>query len=240
MNNIAKICLVVVISSLMSVGIVKALSVGSGTLEVDSLKVGRQGEGGVTYFNGTLINETTDSEGNGVPVTYGDDVRIDGSVWRGAVRGTGDTSPFKIDDNLEVSGSISFDGGQDLGDTIDELGETILYNRDLVTDTLGETILENRDLIIENRELSIDNYDFMTGTAWDVAGQNRNSAIAMAGMLTCLASAAAINPSYIPTSTWVSCWNDNMSGTPVLVPLSEASSNKEITESLKQSTLGDI
>ncbi len=51
------------------------------------------GTGGVTYFNGTIIN---DSEGS-VPVTFGDDVRIDGAIYRTEVGG---------DNSLKVSDSI--------------------------------------------------------------------------------------------------------------------------------------
>lgn len=83
-----------------------------GTVEVDSLKVGKQDVGGVTFFNGTIVNNTT-SGGAGVPVTFGDDVRVDGRVWRGATRGTADAQPFIIEDNLQVDGSLTF--GQQTG-----------------------------------------------------------------------------------------------------------------------------
>lgn len=71
-----------------------------------SLTVGSQGSGGVTFFNGTIVNATTDN-GLGNPVTFGDDVRIDGRVWRGGASGSGDGQPFIIKDDLEVEGSIS-------------------------------------------------------------------------------------------------------------------------------------
>lgn len=103
MRKIAIICLTVACTSILCTGIVRAFSVGSGVLEVDALKVGKQGVGGVTYFNGTLINETTDAEGNGIPVTYGDDVRIDGGIWRGTKL---DTQPVMIYDELQVWGEI--------------------------------------------------------------------------------------------------------------------------------------
>lgn len=80
-----------------------------GTVEVDSLKVGKQGTGGVTFFNGTIINATT-NDGAEVPVTFGDDVRIDGRVWRGEVRGPGDSKPFIVDDDFQVNGSFSVNG----------------------------------------------------------------------------------------------------------------------------------
>ena len=47
----------------------------NGILLVDSLKVGSQGVGGVTFFNGTIVNSTTDSNNNDNPVAFGDNVR---------------------------------------------------------------------------------------------------------------------------------------------------------------------
>lgn len=76
-----------------------------GTVKVDSLKVGKQDVGGVTFFNGTIVNSTTTS-GNDNPVTIGDNVRIDGRVWRGETSGSGDSMPFIIQDDLKVEGSI--------------------------------------------------------------------------------------------------------------------------------------
>jgi len=76
------------------------------SLQVNSLKVGQQGVGGVTYFNGTIVNETTGEGGSDNPVTFGDNVRIDGRVYRGATAGAGDTQPFIINDNMEVVGSL--------------------------------------------------------------------------------------------------------------------------------------
>jgi len=72
--------------------------------------IGEQGSGGVTYFNGTIANLTTDEDGNGIPVTVGDDMRVDGQIWRGENSGSGDDMPVKIDDDLEVSGNITGGG----------------------------------------------------------------------------------------------------------------------------------
>ncbi len=80
-----------------------------GTLIADSIKVGEQGVGGVTFFNGTIINTTTTSTTDN-PVTFGDNVRIDGRVWRGATSGTTDTMPFIINDNAQVLGDLTVDG----------------------------------------------------------------------------------------------------------------------------------
>lgn len=65
----------------------------------NSIKIGSEEEGGVTFFNGTIINI-----GETAPVTFGDDVRIDGAIWRGTAN---DDQPVKISDNLEVSNKIT-------------------------------------------------------------------------------------------------------------------------------------
>ncbi len=61
----------------------------------NSIRIGEEGIGGVTYFNGTIINI-----GESVPVTFGDDVRIDGEIWRGTSKGTSDGMPLKISDTV--------------------------------------------------------------------------------------------------------------------------------------------
>lgn len=94
-----------------------------GAFFVDSLKVGAQGVGGVTFFNGTIINQTTDSTtGEDKPVTFGDNVRIDGRVFRGAVAGITDSMPFIVNDNMEVVGSITASGGMTVGNN-----QTVLF-----------------------------------------------------------------------------------------------------------------
>ena len=77
-----------------------------GAMKVTSMHVGAQGVGGVTYFNGTIVNSTTTS-GADNPVTFGDNVRIDGRIYRGTTPGTADTLPVMVNDNMEVAGSLS-------------------------------------------------------------------------------------------------------------------------------------
>lgn len=95
-----------------------------GTVEVDSLKVGSAGGGGVTFFNGTIINEGTQT-----PVTFGDDVRVDGRIWRGANQGPGlsDNKPFIINDDTQVAGSFTV-GGTDIFAAIDVKGDKSLID----------------------------------------------------------------------------------------------------------------
>jgi hypothetical protein len=72
----------------------------NGEIKTNSLRVGTPELGGVTYFNGTIINEGR------TPVTFGDDVRIDGALFRGT---TTDNKPLKVNDNLKVSGNLNVD-----------------------------------------------------------------------------------------------------------------------------------
>jgi len=74
------------------------------TLFVHGLVVGRQGYGGVTEFNGSIVNNTTNENGEGNPVTFGDDVRVDGRIYRGVNAGTSDSQPFIVNDNMIVNG----------------------------------------------------------------------------------------------------------------------------------------
>jgi len=71
------------------------------------VKIGQQGSGGVTFFNGTIVNQTT-TDGADNPVAFGDNVRIDGEIWRGASSGTSDDTPVKINDKLTTYGTSTF------------------------------------------------------------------------------------------------------------------------------------
>jgi len=68
-----------------------------------SIKIGSQGVGGVTFFNGTIINLTTDEDGQENPVTFGDDVRIDGKIMRGPWY---NEQPVWVADDMQVDGNL--------------------------------------------------------------------------------------------------------------------------------------
>ena len=79
-----------------------AKNVGSANIGTfDSIRIGNPETGGVTYFNGSIVNIGEDT-----PVTFGDDVRIDGAIWRG-VKSDAGTTPVMIYDNLSVNGDIT-------------------------------------------------------------------------------------------------------------------------------------
>ncbi|MFH2105066.1 MAG: hypothetical protein ABII72_02405 [Parcubacteria group bacterium] len=75
----------------------------NGSGQFSSLRVGSQGIGGVTYFNGSIVNSTTGDGGADNPVTFGDSVRIDGAI----TRGTSDQNmPVRIGGNLRTDGQL--------------------------------------------------------------------------------------------------------------------------------------
>ncbi|NQV13581.1 MAG: hypothetical protein HQ530_04765 [Parcubacteria group bacterium] len=69
----------------------------SEAVQVASLTVGSQGVGGVTYFNGTIVNNTTGDNDSNTPVTIGDNLRVDGAIQR---MGEGGDYPIKLADTL--------------------------------------------------------------------------------------------------------------------------------------------
>lgn len=60
------------------------------------IKIGQQNTGGVTFFNGTIVNSTTKS-GKDNPVTVGDNLRVDGAIWRTE---EGGSNPLKVADTM--------------------------------------------------------------------------------------------------------------------------------------------
>ena len=67
------------------------------------------GVGGVTYFNGTIVNASVDSSGgNTIPVTFGDDVRIDGQIYRTEVGGSNN---LKLADTIQPQANNTYSLG---------------------------------------------------------------------------------------------------------------------------------
>ncbi|GEM_PF-1918152 len=106
-----------------------------GTLTVKSLKIGQQSIGGVTFFNGTIVNNTTNAAGTDNPVTFGDNVRIDGAIHRGTIAGTGDNQPVKINDDARIYGNLSLDGSLTIADN-----QTLTLGMSSVVNLTGATI----------------------------------------------------------------------------------------------------
>ncbi|MFC1617727.1 hypothetical protein ACFL2B_00425 [Patescibacteria group bacterium] len=79
-----------------------ANNIFTGINQFPSIKIGAQGVGGVTFFNGSIVNATTDDDGNDNPVTFGDAVRIDGKLTRGPDA----DKPVWIGSGLKIDGDI--------------------------------------------------------------------------------------------------------------------------------------
>ncbi|NQU99423.1 MAG: hypothetical protein HQ538_01685 [Parcubacteria group bacterium] len=84
----------------------------SETMHIPDVHIGGQGVGGVTFFNGTIVNETTDENGGNLAVTFGDTVRIDDYIYRNAP-GAADEMPVLIGDGL----SPALDDSNALGES---------------------------------------------------------------------------------------------------------------------------
>ena len=68
-----------------------------------SLHVGEEGVGGVTYFNGSIVNV-----GENTPVTIADDLRVDGAISRGF-------GPVKVADDVVIQGNLTVEGTAFIG-----------------------------------------------------------------------------------------------------------------------------
>jgi hypothetical protein len=159
MKRILTISLTVLLSTALCVGVVYAASLRNitstlngadgdtfqldGTLTVKSLKIGQQSIGGVTFFNGTIVNNTTNAAGTDNPVTFGDNVRIDGAIHRGTTAGTGDSQPVKINDDARIYGNLSLDGSLTIADN-----QTLTLGTSSVVNLTGAAIqgLSSEDL----------------------------------------------------------------------------------------------
>lgn len=73
----------------------------SGTIKVNALRVNN-----TSYLGGPIVNPTL-TKGVDNPITFGDNVRFDGRVWRGATAGPGDNKPFIINDDTQITGNIT-------------------------------------------------------------------------------------------------------------------------------------
>jgi len=207
LSKTAIICLVVVLATLLSAGAVKALQIlGAdvarvGELEAGTLTVGEQGVGGVTFFNGTIINDTTNTiTGLANPVTFGDDVRIDGRVWRGETAGAGDGKAFIVNDDVEIAGSLKIAGQTvTLADytsrfnTVDSSLSNLTTGLQTVNDNLF-VIEDDVDFIYDNIEIV--NENVLMGTDWTRAVANNQTdilnTIALNSYSGCLTSAALL------------------------------------------------
>ena len=105
------------------------------------------GIGGVTYFNGTIVNASVNEEGEDViPVTFGDDVRIDGAIWRGPTSGPSDDMPVKIMDDLYVDGVLFGGDSVVVDDNLEVTGDVTISGVLKGEETATETLTIDDDL----------------------------------------------------------------------------------------------
>lgn len=83
------------------------------TAKFDSIYVGKQDVGGVTFFNGTIVNSTTGENDFNNPVTFGDDLRFDGKIYRVEEGG---------DNHLKIADTMIPASDHDLGTSDDRWG----------------------------------------------------------------------------------------------------------------------
>jgi len=176
--------ILVIVGTLVSTAILSGgayAATNLGVIEVDSLKVGKQGVGGVTYFNGTIVNETTGDNNENNPVTFGDNVRIDGRVYRGATSGSGDSQPFIVNDDMEIAGSLTVNGSSVATaasfSTINSTLSVINTNVGTTNDSVGNAIssigtshnvqVDSINQLVFHAALNCINTQFLTGGSLD-------------------------------------------------------------------------
>ncbi len=118
----------------------------NGTGSFDSIKIGKQGVGGVTFFNGSIINATTGANNYNNPITFADSVRIDGDVFRGELPGSLDDKPFRIMDNLYVYGGISGDGHVRIYDELEVTRDAEFIGAVKIADLQGSGIVKEDNI----------------------------------------------------------------------------------------------
>jgi len=150
------------------------------SMNVSSLRVGSAGEGGVTFFNGSIINEAG-------ALTIADDVRIDGVIFRTEVGGD---NPVKIADSVIPTVDSGFDslyqdnnGGYMLGSEVyrwrDVYAQWGDFSNDLtvggghggLTSGNGATIMDNGD-IFTNGGVGVSMHNIDVGYAWALSVSN--------------------------------------------------------------------
>ncbi|NQV00455.1 MAG: hypothetical protein HQ538_06980 [Parcubacteria group bacterium] len=199
-----------------------------GTARVYSLRVGAQGYGGVTYFNGTIINETTSEAGLEMPVTFGDDVRIDGQLWRGATSGpeADGSTPFVINDNLEVLGIIQ--------------GSNIIGANQLTTSNTGssgQVLSLNSSGVLEWAD---DATGSSSGSSGDITGVTAGSGLTGGGTSGSVTlNVSGITSSMITNST-IGEIDLNISNSPTAGQYLSYNSSDELVWSDVSSSSGDI
>lgn len=117
------------------------------TLRASSVHIGstEAGVGGVTYFNGSIVNAALDDDGNStIPITIADDMRVDGEIYRTE---KGGSSPLKISDSVIPT----MNNTNDFGSSSNRWQDLYTVNADVsgtltVADLSGDEIVGSANL----------------------------------------------------------------------------------------------
>lgn len=113
------------------------------TLRANSAYIGSTaaGVGGVTFFNGTIINTAVDEDGDStIPVTFGDDVRIDGQIFRAEVGGN---NPLKLADSIRPQTSNAYS----LGSSTFQFKDAYFAGTVTVADLAGTGVIDSGNIV---------------------------------------------------------------------------------------------
>lgn len=181
----------------------------SGHWSVQSIKVGEQGVGGVTFFNGTIVNQTVTDEGGDIPVTFGDNVRIDGEIYRSEVGGD---YPIKVADTIMPTTNNTyslgtsdhqfkdgyFSGDLAVGDALSATGATTLGSTLTVTGatTLTGALTANGGITLGAGDtLTIGEGEILNVTGATITGLSSDD-------LSDVATIATTNEAKVITGNW--------------------------------------
>ncbi len=155
----------------------------------NGITIGEQDTGGVTFFNGTIVNETTTDDVDN-PVAFGDNVRIDGEIWRGEDSGPGDDYPVKMNDDLLLYGDLTVQGenpasgvdydntdsgltGENVQDAIDEISYNYITSYGVGTVQAGQD-----DVVISDTNVTATSYVVLSvGRPGQTALSNQNGGV---------------------------------------------------------------
>jgi hypothetical protein len=183
------------IAIFVSTQVASATQVINDALQVKSLKVGQQGVGGVTYFNGTIINETTDATtGADMPLTVGDGLRVDGVISRGASAESGDETPVKFEDDVNVNGLLYANGIVANGAIITDIYygaegyslesdiDSIVNNSNVASVWINDIISYEECIINQTRGLGSDNIEYdIVADCWNTYIAGKTLPVSLSG-----------------------------------------------------------
>ena len=105
---------------------------------------------GVIFANNTIVNSSLNDDSTGIPVTFGDDARIDGEIWRGSSKGTSDNMPLKFSDTLMPT----MNNINDIGTSSNYWRHGYFSGNVAVGNISGENVISEENLNVSNSPTS--------------------------------------------------------------------------------------